>query len=69
MSKMLRYYINEWILNIKMTSIYNKLWDKQDEFCFWEAHICKWDKAHQMNLKKHTNHFISWNHARIIVTF
>jgi len=33
-SKMPSYYINKWIVNIKMTSIYNKLWNKQDELFF-----------------------------------
>jgi hypothetical protein len=40
MSKIPRYYINiktinikiNITMNIKMTSIYNKLWNKQDEF-------------------------------------
>jgi hypothetical protein len=39
-------------MNIKMTSIYNKLCNKQDFILFFlEVHIFKMDKNHQMNFK------------------
>jgi hypothetical protein len=41
-----------------MTSISNKLYNKQDGFIL-VGHICIMDKDNQMSLKRHANHLIS----------
>jgi len=63
------YYINTWIVNIKMTSIYNKLWNKQDELFFLKSSHLQMGQGSWNEFKRRTNHFISWNHACIIITF
>jgi hypothetical protein len=55
-------------LNIKMTSIYNKLWNKQNDF-FLRSSYLQMGQGAWNEFKKHTNHFISWNDVCFIVTF
>jgi hypothetical protein len=52
-----------------MTSMYNKLCNKQDGSFSLIIHIFIKGKDHKMSLKTHTNHFISLNHAYLMVSF
>jgi hypothetical protein len=60
---------NKYNLNIKMTSLYNKLCNKQHGIFYLLGYICIKNKDHQMNSKRHKNHLISSNHAYFMVAF
>ncbi len=51
-----------------MTSMYNKLCNKQDGLFLLVCHICIRNKDHQMSLKTHTKHLISSNHFCFMAT-
>jgi hypothetical protein len=57
-----RYYGNKYNVNIKMTSVYNKLCNKQ--YGLFSSSISYLHKGqdHQMNFSKYKNHLISSSH-------
>jgi hypothetical protein len=64
-----RNYNTKKIVNIEMTSMYNKLCNKQLDCFLLVSHICIREKDHQLSLIRITHHLILSSCACFMATF